>query len=61
MQAQMEETRTEVKAVQAEIRGMNEKPDDLITAHEINRSCVNGILEWTDKVRAIHDFPIPRI
>ena len=61
MQSEIKGLQSEVKGLQSEVKEIHGKLDDLIEAHEETRMSVNTILDWTDKVSAAVNFPLPRI
>ncbi len=54
IQTKQEETDQKITAVQAKL-------DDLVESHDEVRTCINALLEWTDKVSSIKVLNIPRL
>lgn len=61
VQSEIAEMKSQMAEMQSEIAETNGKLDDLIEAHDETRTCVNAILEWTEKVSAATRLPLPRI
>ena len=61
MKSDMQNMKSDMRGVKTEITKLHSKIDALAASQEQTRVTVNALVEWTDKVSAVYELPLPKL
>ena len=61
MKSDMQNMKSDMRGVKTESTKLHSKIDALAASQEQTRVTVNALVEWTDKVSAVYELPLPKL